>query len=119
MYGMEIKVVRNSISREELSQMAKAGFGDFVKAVVDVGQGIMAVGGELHADEETLLMEKEGSKREHAWGVNLRTDKTGKDFIEFDSMINIKPAFGNRSREVEDESVRERIIHVVEKLIQE
>lgn len=103
----------------ELGAIAREEFGNVVKAVVDIEKEIMTVGGELHADEETLLMEKEGSNRENTWGINLRLDKTGKEFIEFDSMINIKPAFGNRSREVEDGKVREKIIQIVEKLIGE
>lgn len=117
MYGMEIKVVKNAISREELSQMAKAGFGDLVKAVVDVEQEIMAVGGELHADEEVILMEQHGAKREDTWGINLYPGKTGGDFIEFDSMVNLKPAFGNRSRGVDEPEIREQIKKIVERLV--
>ena len=64
---MEIKVIKNHISRKELMEIAKGQFGNLVKAVVDAEQGIMAIGGELHADEEVLLMEQEGSKREHIW----------------------------------------------------
>ena len=68
---MEIKIVKDSISRRELVKMADEEFGDLVKAVVDVERGVMAVGGELHADEETVLTEKEGSKRENTWGINI------------------------------------------------
>lgn len=71
--------------------MASEGFGDAVKAVVDVDKKIMAVDGELHADEEILLAEKEGSKRENMWGINIYPNKLGDEMIEFDSMINIKP----------------------------
>lgn len=69
--AMSIKIVRRVISRAELKKLAVERFGDLVKAVVDVDQGIMAVGGELHADEEVLLMERESSKRENTWGINL------------------------------------------------
>ncbi|MDP3785268.1 MAG: DUF5674 family protein, partial [bacterium] len=65
---MAIKIIKEPISKDELREIARAGFGDVVKAVVDIEQGIMAVGGELHADEEVLLMEKEESKRENTWG---------------------------------------------------
>lgn len=114
---MDIKVVKDSIRLDELSRLAKEQFGDLVKSVVDVKQEIMAIGGELHADEEVLLMEQEGSKREYTWGINLYPGKSGDDFIEFDSVVNLKPSFGNRSRGVENSEIREKIKRIVEKLI--
>ena len=114
---MEIKIVKKSISREELLSIAQEGFGDVGKAVVDVEQGIMAVGGEFHADEEVLLMEQEGSKREHTWGVNLYPKERGDGFVEFDSMVNLKPSFGNRSRIVQDSQTQKNIRNIVERLV--
>ncbi len=114
---MAIKIVKNSISHEELLQIARDGFGDLVKAVVDIEQKIMAVGGELHADEEVELMEKHGSKREDIWGFNIYPEKPNDEWIEFDSMINLKPAHGNRSRGVENIKIQQRIKEVVAKLI--
>ena len=115
---MEIQIIKNPISLEELRAMARGGnFVELIKAVVDVEQGIMAIGGELHADEESELMEKTNSKRENTWGINIYPDKSGGEFIEFDSMINLKPAFGNRSRGVESPEMREKIVKIVEKLI--
>ena len=114
---MEIRIVKDSISRKELADMAREQFGDFVKAAVDIEQGIMAVGGELHMDEAVTLVELEGSKHERVWGVNLYCDKTGEEFVEFDSMVNLKPALGNRSRGVESEEVRAKIRGVINKLI--
>ena len=77
----------------------------------------MAVGGELHADEEVLLTEKEGSSREHTWGINLYPQKSGDDWLEFNSMVNIKPALGNRSRGVEDKAIQQKIKEIVAALI--
>lgn len=114
---MAIRIIKEPITKNELKEIAKEEFGNVVKAVVDVAQEIMAVGGELHADEEALLTERENSKRENTWGINFYTDKSGEEFIEFDSMVNIKPAFGNRSRNVEDLAVRERIKKIADKLI--
>lgn len=114
---MAIVVVKNDISKENLVQAAKEPFGDMVKAVVDVRQGIMAIGGELHADEEVVLSEQEGSKREDTWGINIYPEKSGEEMIEFDSMVNIKPAYGNRSRNVEDPALRAKIISIVSKMI--
>lgn len=114
---MEIKIVKNSISKKELTDIAKEQFGDLVKAVVDVEQEIMAVGGELHADEEVVLMEQEGSRRKNTWGINLYLEKPEEEWLEFDSMINIKPSFNNRSREVENSVIREKIRNIVKKLV--
>ena len=114
---MAIRIIKEPISKEELKEIAKEEFGNVVKAVVDVEQEIMAIGGELHADEEVLLMETENSKRENTWGINFYTDKSGEEFIEFDSMVNIKPAFGNRSRNIEDVAVRERIKKITDKFV--
>ena len=116
---MEIKIVKTPINKKELIDMAKGQFGNLVKAVVDVSQGIMAVGGEMHADEEVALMEQEGSKREDTWGINLYLEKTGDELIEFDSIINIKPSYGNRSRNVENLKAKEDIKIIVNKLIVE
>ena len=116
---MAIRIIKEAINRKELQEIAKEEFGNVVKAVVDVEQGIMAVGGELHADEEVLLMEQEGSKRQHTWGINLYLDKPEEGFIEFDSMINLKPAFGNRSRNIENLEIQENIKEIVKKLIVE
>jgi len=116
---MEIKIVKDSISRREIIEIANKEFGDLVKAVVDIEQGIMAIGGELHADEEVVLMEKENSKREHTWGINIYPKKSEQEWIEFDSMINLKPHYGNRSRDVESPEVKEKIKGIVRKLITE
>jgi hypothetical protein len=113
---MEIRIVREPINIEELRNIAKNQFGTLVKAVVDVELEVMAVGGELHSDEEIALADA-GSKRENTWGVSLYPEKSGDDFIEFDSMINIKPQYGNVSRGVENPEIREKIKAVVRKLV--
>lgn len=113
---MEITVVRDAISRGELAEMAKRQFGDLVKAVVDVERGIMAVGGELHADEEAVLLDQ-GSSQRHLWGINLYPEKPPDEWIEFDSMINVRPSHGNRSRDVESPEIRQTIVRVVNRLV--
>lgn len=114
---MSIRIIKESINRFELRQIAKERFGDLVKAAVDIEKGILALGGELHIDEEVELIEKEKSRNENVWGVNLYPEKEGDDFIEFDSMINIKPNFGNRTRDIDNEEIRNKIINIVNKLI--
>ena len=114
---MEIKIVKTPIAKDTLRALAHEGFGDMVKAVVDVRQGIMAIGGELHADEEVVLTEREGSKREDVWGINLYPDAPPDGLIEFNSMVNIKPTQGNRSRGVEDREIQEKIRAIIKKLV--
>jgi hypothetical protein len=115
---MGIIFIKEPISKVELLRLAEEGFGDMVKAVVDVRQEIMAVGGELHADEEVELSEREGSTREDTWGINIYPALSGEDMVEFDSMVNLKPAYGNRTRSVEDPATQGKIRAIVSKLIQ-
>ncbi|MBT3834691.1 hypothetical protein HOF56_00415 [Candidatus Peribacteria bacterium] len=89
---------------------------ELVKCVVDCDLEIMAAGGQMHADEEQLLLEN-GSKQENLWGINLYLDDKSENWIEFDSMINIRPIQGNRSRSVEDQSMQNRIKEIVFKLV--
>ncbi len=96
--------------------MAAEQFGDMVKAVVDVERGVMAIGAELHADEEAALLD-DGSRQAHVWGINLYPGEASAGFIEFDAMINIRPSQGNRSRDVIDEDIRASIRRVVATLV--
>jgi hypothetical protein len=114
---MEIIIIKNPITRFELKKIAQEGFGDVVKGAVDIERGIMALGGEMHMDEQMMLIERENSKTEFVWGINLYPEKEGSDFIEFDSMINLKPAFGNRTRAVDNLETQKKIIEIVNKLI--
>jgi hypothetical protein len=109
-------IVKDRTSRAELATLAEQQFGDLVKAVVDIKRGIMAVGGELHSDEESLLLE-DGSEQQDLWGINLYPATAGADWIEFDSMINIRPAHGNRSRGVDDPEARRAIAALVDRLV--
>jgi hypothetical protein len=114
---MPIRIINEKISRQELQQIAQESFGEFVKAVVDVEKGIMAIGGELHSDEEVVLLEQ-GSWQENLWGINLYPGDISENWIEFDSVINIRPSQGNRSRGIEDSKIREKIIKIVNLLVE-
>ncbi|MFA6431427.1 MAG: DUF5674 family protein [Candidatus Margulisiibacteriota bacterium] len=111
-----MKIIKDEITLNELKQLAESKFGNFVKAVVDIQAGIMAVDAELHADEEALLIEN-GSKQQDLWGINIYPELSSNDLIEFDSMINLKPAQGNRSRGVESQAIRTQIVRIVSNLI--
>ena len=114
---MGTTLVSEPISTQQLREVGEELFGDMVKAVVDVQKEIMAVGAELHADEEAFLLER-NSRQEDLWGINLYTNSTMPEMVEFDSMINIRPRQNNRSRGVEDAALRERIIEIVRRLVQ-
>ncbi|KAA3615415.1 MAG: hypothetical protein DWQ05_13755 [Calditrichaeota bacterium] len=103
-----MQILENEISIDELTAIAEAGFGEMVKAVVDVDLGIVAIDAELHSDLEALCLANK-SIQESLWGINYYPEmEEDDDFIEYDSMINIRPAQGNRSRGVDDESIRQK-----------
>ena len=111
-----MKLVREKISIDELRELAKEDYVNMIKAVVDIEREIMAVGGELHADEEMLLLD-EGSNQKDLWGINIEFDKPKNERIIFDSLINIRPRNYNQSRAVENPEIREKIIQIINKLI--
>lgn len=114
-YNGVMRILEKEITKNELFAEAEVAFGgEMVKGVVDVKRELVAVDAELHADLERLLLEND-SEQENLWGVNFWN--SDEDFVEFDSMINIRPSQNNRSRYVENEKIREKIIEIVEKWI--
>jgi hypothetical protein len=111
-----MEIITDKISVAKLKEMAEKMFGNLVKAVIDIEKGIMAIDGELHADEQALLLEN-GSKQENLWGVNIYPDKSGEDFVEFDSVINIRPSQQNRSRGVDNPKIKKKVLEIVNKLV--
>ena len=111
-----MKIINKKISIAELEKMAKRKFGNLVKAVVDIEEETMVVDAELHSDEEALLLQK-GSKQKNLWGINIYPEIKTDDWIEFDSMINVRPSLKNLSREVNDPNIRKRIMEIVNKLV--
>jgi hypothetical protein len=76
----------------------------------------MAIGGEMHADEESILLDR-GSTQANLWGINIYPNTPRGEMIEYDSIINIRPRQNNRSRGVDDLELRKKIMDVVMKLI--
>ncbi len=108
-----MQLVSSPLSIDDLFAMSRGMYDDLVKAVVDVERRLVVVDAPMHVDEELYLLER-GSRQSDLWGINLYPEDFGTDdFIEFDSMINIRPAQGNRSRGVEDEAVRAAIVEIV------
>ena len=115
----EIEIVRDDspVRVSHLAELAGRTTGQLVKAAVDVANRSMAIGGLMHADEEAVLLDL-GSRQRDLWGINLYPDQHGTDdFIEFDSMINLRPGQGNRSRSVDDPAIRAEIEAIVRGLV--
>lgn len=113
-----MQILQKPVSREELKRIAENTFGDMVKCVADVRLNLLAIDADLHADLEWLLLDN-GSAQEDLWGFNLWVEEEGEDFVEFDSLINIRAWQGNPSRDVLNPEVREAIKSIVAKFITE
>lgn len=112
-----MEFIDKKISLQDLSKMSEKMFNKLVKAVVDIEQGVMVLDAPLHADQEFFLLEN-GSKQEDLWGINIYPDNVGQDdFIEFDSMINIRPGQGNRSRIIENVKIQAIIKKIVHQMV--
>ncbi len=112
----EITIIRIAVARDVIARAAEQSFGDFAKTVVDVERKVMALGVELHADAEAALLQN-GSERKNLWGINLYPSRTDDTWVQFDSMINIRPSQGNHSRNVEDLAIQGRIRQVITQLV--
>jgi hypothetical protein len=115
----EVVVVKGApIDRGELRRLVDLFFEDMVKYVVDVERGVAAVGGEMHADAEQALIE-DGSRQADLWGANYYPGRGREECIEYTSLINIRPAQGNRSMAIQDPAIRERVRELTFALIGE
>jgi hypothetical protein len=104
------------IAMPELLDLARNRFGELVKGVVDLRRQILLLDADLHADQEAELL-RDGADQRDLWGINLYPDLEGADWLEFDSMINLRPSFGNRSRGVDDAETRAAISRLVDELV--
>ena len=111
-----MQILERPVSREELKAIAHNTFGDMVKCVADIRRGLLAIDADLHADLEALLLQN-GAAQEDLWGFNLWVEEEGEDFIEFDSLINIRSWQNNPSRDVLNPDVRNSIKAIVAKQI--
>ena len=104
------------ITIDALRALVPGRFRDFVKGVVDLRRGILLLDADMHADQEAALL-AEGSDQRDLWGINLYPQIDGSDWLEFDSMINLRPSFGNRSRGIDDAATREAVAALVASLV--
>src|SRR3989344_3756968 len=98
---MRIEIITEPITRAKAKEIAKEIYGDMVKGVMDIERGIIALGGEYHMDANMTLVEN-GSRQENIWGFNLHTAKLREEWLEFTSLINIRPTQHNRGMLIEN-----------------
>lgn len=111
-----MEIITKQIALSKLKTECMSIFSDMIKADVDIEKRVIAVDAELHADLETLLLEN-GSHQQHIWGINLYPTKSKENFIEFTSLINIRPSQNNLSMEVEDREIKHTIEDIIKELI--
>ena len=111
-----IVITDQKLDKADLARLVQAHFGDMVKYVVDVRRRRIAVGGELQADGESLLLD-DGSAQQDLWGANYYPGRGPDGCIEFTALINIRPAQGNRGMEIDDPTIRELVRDITRQLI--
>src|SRR3989344_5486409 len=114
---MDIRIIRGKIAKKELGELAKEFYVEMVKGVADVEREIIALGGEWHMDANEVLI-KDGSNQENLWGFNIYVDKSREERLEYNYLINIRPKQGNRSMEVENEEIKNKIFKIVSNLVE-
>jgi hypothetical protein len=114
----DIVLVERRLDPAELARLTNLVFGDMVKYVVDIERGVAAVGGELHADAEQLLLQA-GSRQADLWGANYFPGTGQDDCIQYTSLINIRPGQGNRTMEIQDPLLRGRVREITFTLLGE
>jgi len=88
---------------------------EYIKVAVDIKRGILAGGGEYHADCEEVLLE-DGSRQKDIWGADWYPDSRT---VGFGALINIRPEQGNRRMEIESLELRRKIEEIVRHLLEE
>ncbi len=114
---MNIKIIRDKMTKLELEELAKEFYVEMIKGVVDIKKEIIALGGEWHMDANLVLIE-DGSKQENLWGFNVYLNKPKGKMVEYNSLINIRPKQGNMSMEIESEEIKSKIFEIVNNLVE-
>ncbi|MBI4086128.1 MAG: hypothetical protein HY433_02725 [Candidatus Liptonbacteria bacterium] len=114
---MNIKIVEDKISLRELREIAQEFYTTMVKGVVDIEKEIVAFGGEYHADANEVMMEN-GSRQNDVWGFNVYFDRPRESWIEYISLINIRPKAGNMEMEIQDKNIRDKMEAIINSKIE-
>lgn len=114
--GSDILITHEPISPSTLQKYCEQWFGNMVKVVVDIDKEEIALGGSLHADAESMLLEK-GSVQKDLWGANIYPENKPGSQIEYTAFINIRPYQNNTSMEIQDKAVRNKLYTIITKLV--
>ena len=109
---MNIVVIDDKISQDELKKIGKEFYTGMIKGVVDIEKEVIAFGGQYHIDANMILIEN-GSEQKDIWGFNVNFDEPRDSWIEYTSLINIRPAVGNRNMEVQNEDIKEKMKKII------
>ncbi len=109
-----MRIIQERIPLVKIWEERETSFEEMVKIVVDIDRDLLAVDAEMHADLEQLLIQ-DGSQLQNLWGANIYPLRDKEMQLEYTSLINIRPAMGNRSMEVLDFKIREKISSIVDK----
>ena len=110
---MHIVIVTDRIPLAEVREIAKEFYEDMIKGVVDIEREVIALGGEYHMDANNVLIE-DGSKQTDVWGFNVHLDRAREAWLEYTSLVNIRPLQGNKSMKVEDDALRAKMKQIIE-----
>ena len=116
---MPTKIIEQQVRKADLVDLElKSRYGALIKAVVDIERAIMVAGMAMHSDGEEILLEG-GSRQADLWGINLYLQQSGDEWIEYDSVINLRPSQGNDSRGVDDPAIRQKIREIINHLVKQ
>ncbi len=105
-----ILIIREKATPEQLKAMLERHSNiNYVKVAVDIEQGILAGGGDMHSDCKEILLEHECGQH-NIWGAGWHWDTRE---VKFDSLIDIRPKQGNRGIELTDPNLRKRIAEII------
>lgn len=113
---MNIVVVEKEISLAELMEVAQEFYKTMIKGVVDIEKEVVAFGGEYHIDANQKLIERD-SKQKDIWGFNVYLDRPRGTWIEYTSLMNIRPSVDNTDMEVSDPKIREKMKRIIDSKI--
>jgi len=107
-----IHIIREKVTPEQVNDMLQI-LQAYIKLAVDIERGILAGGGAMHADCESILLD-DGSLQEFIWGADW--DPFARQ-VTFESLINIRPRQNNPSMEILDPEVIRKVAEVTERLL--
>lgn len=107
-------IMDKPITLEEIQKNHSHFYQSLVKAVVDIENGTIGLDGEMHADIEEEMLSR-GSIQNNLWGCNITFENPYQ--IQYISLINIRPAMGNKKMEIESPEIREKVNAIAHKLV--